>query len=789
MLYLATLRSIRGANAFSPSPLKDVQVLRKELINYWSDAADPGKSEWAGRNKMLKDFKKETRVLKLLRHTRNPRIVKILGSYVYKGVYNLLFPLADMDLDDFLQGKPAPWVFRHTDEIVEELRGLATALNDVHSYRCQETELELIGCHHDLKPSNILIFGGRLTLADFGLSRLIPPEQGSGTDFKDCLGDYFSPESLDENFSRQKIGRASDIWSFGCVIIEVITFCEYGVKGVNQFRSIRRTEGRPRYMNSWFHSGGKMKIEVDHWLSKLQGETQDESISALAALARNMLDESPDSRPRADDVHVEIASIALKSLARRLAKQFEAFLGGHGDFGLDTEKKRFDEWCDGMGITTTTSLETNSRIEILTQFCSEIRQHMLAMCELIPVIPQAEGIPAENHSTEDLEELYLSVREHNDFLWKIRPPETRKRMQAHWHRRRLETARLGELEAIEQSADREMASLATMKRLFLQMEQNQRSGDAAPLDPDDIIVLKAFGEHSLGIYGRQGPNQGLEEVESRKKVILEWWWVKDWDLSLIEELYVRMSMIASLPNVPDRPSEFCVLSCEGYFFDDKDKRFGVVYATPAADAPPVTLREFIDKNQSVSQGHRPPLGDRFALALAVGLCVAEFHAVGWLHHDLCSDNVIFFSPSSSTATIRHPYIIGFNHSRPDEDGNYTLERTCADLKLIYQHPDYRAPAGRRRFHKVFDYYSLGVVLLEIGMWYGVQGFGDELKGLRLVQKRDKLVEYAQRLGAYMGQMYRDAVLHCLKGEYDDGLNVEEMFHQKVLGPLSRCAVW
>jgi len=40
----------------------------------------------------------------------------------------------------------------------------------------------------------------------------------------------------------------------------------------------------------------------------------------------------------------------------------------------------------------------------------------------------------------------------------------------------------------------------------------------------------------------------------------------------------------------------------------------------------------------------------------------------------------------------------------------------------------------------------------------------------------------------MGQMYRDAVLHCLKGEYGDGLNVEEMFHQKVLGPLSRCAV-
>jgi serine/threonine protein kinase len=76
----------------------------------------------------------------------------------------------------------------------------------VHDYRCQEMGLELVGCHHDLKPSNILIFGGRLTLADFGISRLIHSEEGSGTDFKDCLGDYFSPESLDERFSRQKIG-------------------------------------------------------------------------------------------------------------------------------------------------------------------------------------------------------------------------------------------------------------------------------------------------------------------------------------------------------------------------------------------------------------------------------------------------------------------------------------------------------------------------------------------------------------------------------------------------------
>lgn len=59
---------------------------------------------------------------------------------MYNRVYKILFPRADMDSDDLLEGKPTPKVFQHTDELVEELRGLTTALNDVHAYRCRETE-------------------------------------------------------------------------------------------------------------------------------------------------------------------------------------------------------------------------------------------------------------------------------------------------------------------------------------------------------------------------------------------------------------------------------------------------------------------------------------------------------------------------------------------------------------------------------------------------------------------------------------------------------------------------
>jgi hypothetical protein len=176
-------------------------------------------------------------------------------------------------------------------------------------------------------------------------------------------------------------------------------------------------------MNSWFHSGGKIKIQVHTWLLDLRQHIEDENIKVLVELARNMLHEHPDSRPSAYAVQIELTVASLRSLANRLAKQYELFLEGSGNFNLEMEKKRFDEWRIGMGIKSTMLLKNNSRIGILSQFSSELRQHILAMCELIQI---------GHDSIDDLEEIYLSTREHNDFLWKILPLETRKDIQVQY---------------------------------------------------------------------------------------------------------------------------------------------------------------------------------------------------------------------------------------------------------------------------------------------------------------------------------------------------------------------
>ena len=803
--------------------LKEIQVIRKELQNNWSEDASSAAPNPIDKNRALQDFQKETRVLRFLRHTKNPYIVDILGSYVFRNVYNIFFPLADMDLEDFLQGKQGI-VFDHGEEVFEQLYGLATALNEMHSYRLLEQDLELLGCHHDLKPNNILIFGRTWTLADFGLSRLVPINEGSKTRFKDCIGDYFAPECLDGEWSQQKIGRASDIWSFGCVISEVITFSVFGSEGVAEFRSSRETEGRPRHLNSWFHSMGKMKVEVDAWLLKLERSIKDDASKALIALVRDMLNEQPHHRPNANAVQLNLNSIALTSLAQRAYKLFADLVEHHTSLELQFENLRFKEWCNALGLVSPSSSQAISRDENLLDIYPKIRDHLRAICELA-LKSSVLGHEVGEANDNSVEQLHLNLRDRNDMLRTTLPPKLKEDIQARWRSRRLQTENTADLEYLENNADNEVASLARMRRLMLLMEQNKLDGEQLNLNADDIFDVHSFGKHSTAKL--LPPAEAGKEVEERH-VLVEWWAVQNWDLSNDDELFVRMGAIAALPNVPDRPHSFRVLESEGFFWDKRESRFGIVYAMPhppvAGSCPsPVTLRTVIERNQSSSRLDRPLLGDRFALAYNLCLCVYEFHAVGWIHHKLNIDNVIFFPPPdkkvTATETIQNPYIIGFNHSRPLDNSNCSIEPKSTELKNVHQHPDYLANNNNdngSRFTRAFDCYSLGVILLQIGLWYDV-----ELLDSGVIRRSDRweqhqeVLRIAQRLGVYMGEVYRDVVLFCLRDlrqeeikaemlakrnsqeranmvhSFDDSYGfstMDDLFQRHVLSPLSDCHI-
>jgi hypothetical protein len=72
-----------------------------------------------------------------------------------------------------------------------------------------------------------------------------------------------------------------------------------------------------------------------------------------------------------------------------------------------------------------------------------------------------------------------------------------------------------------------------------------------------------------------------------------------------------------------------------------------------------------------------------------------------------------------------PYVVGFNHSRPDEVSAFTggPEESSANH---YQHPLYLSDP--RRYCAEFDYYSIGIILLEIGLWTPVNKLIEKYNG-------------------------------------------------------------
>jgi len=106
--------------------------------------------------------------------------------------------------------------------------------------------------------------------------------------------------------------------------------------------------------------------------------------------------------------------------------------------------------------------------------------------------------------------------------------------------------------------------------------------------------------------------------------------------------------------------------------------------------------------------------------------------------------------------------------------------------------------GRQVWYRPeFDYYSLGLVLLEIGLWTTLEGLvkGDAFSSNEgmLEVLRSKRVPL---LGHYMGSDYQEAVIACLNGlgrgtkekTQDDGMALRLEFERRVIEPLRRWGI-
>jgi serine/threonine protein kinase len=228
--------------------------------------------------------------LSALRKLSHPHLVKVIGAYAdSENAHIILSPVADQNLASRLSHSIAQV------QLVQWMESLASAISYLHTNSLQ---------HLDIKPSNILLKGDHILLADFGTAK-------NFTGFTDDLeGDlavtptYCAPEAMLHH--RQEYG--SDLFSLGCVFSEMLTRCF--AYSIEQFEGFRVKHGSKAFY---------LTIPaVKEWITLLPrcGKCVSPQQQSLRLIERRwklrdtifqMLEEEPSARPNASDLQFDFS--------------------------------------------------------------------------------------------------------------------------------------------------------------------------------------------------------------------------------------------------------------------------------------------------------------------------------------------------------------------------------------------------------------------------------------------------------------------------------------------------
>ena len=226
------------------------------------------------------------------------------------------------------------------------------------------------------------------------------------------------------------------------------------------------------------------------------------------------------------------------------------------------------------------------------------------------------------------------------------------------------------------------------------------------------------------------------------------------------------------------PSRFGLLSCYGAMKHHREDHvpsgYDLLFNAPSEVTGPRSLRDILLDTPSET-----PLNERIEIASGLARAVLFLHASCFLHKSIRPENVLIFS--NGQAKLGKPYLVGFEKFRLSTTMTHRLGDDLWE-KNLYRHPLRQGVRPQEDFVMQHDVYSLGVVLLEIGLntsfvtWpQGPEerlGPNPRLEVADLISKRahfgkaaaikQKFVFMAETiLPNTFGQKYSDVVLSCL----------------------------
>ena len=220
---------------------------------------------------------------------------------------------------------------------------------------------------------------------------------------------------------------------------------------------------------------------------------------------------------------------------------------------------------------------------------------------------------------------------------------------------------------------------------------------------------------------------------------------------------------------------FATMACLGVVTDMKNKGRAkegttrLVYKLPpAADplAPPVSLHDLLSLDKYRSE--EPPEVDvRFELVSSLAKALHEMHCTGWLHRNIASSNIFFLKTKHGSGIesldLEKPYMGGFIAARSFDNKSSSFWDSEA---LVHLHPGYlihrkwtelnaeHGDTGDKQFYMPrHDYYSMGLVFLEIGMWRSLHSF--LLRDVSYIDDENKPSNPGRILGEQLVALDRD----------------------------------
>ncbi|KAG9239395.1 hypothetical protein BJ875DRAFT_189723 [Amylocarpus encephaloides] len=269
------------------------------------------------------------------------------------------------------------------------------------------------------------------------------------------------------------------------------------------------------------------------------------------------------------------------------------------------------------------------------------------------------------------------------------------------------------------------------------------------------------------------------------------------------------------------PDTFGLLRCHGILKrrDPSQHLVAVdmIYETPQDSLPPRSLRQLLLEQKPVS------VSALVQMAKQLVRSVSSIHSCDFVHKNVRPENILVFPHGSSS--LGPSVLLGFSQFR-HAHFQTSLLGDPAWHRNLYRHPQRQGAFVRERYVMQHDIFSLGVCLLEIGLWRSFVWYPHDstncvpVPGMALglalsdadfhtvnstasLRIREHLVEVAKReLPSRLGDMYTDIVLACLNclepgneafgSEEDladeDGILVGVRFVEKILTKVNEIFV-